>query len=209
MLSGGRVPLAFPQISSTVSIQSTHGQLPAITELPAIAFESAHVVRMSTKYIDKFIDNWPDPCYHNACLLGVSKGFASRPPREIFIRPQTVPVFLSSTSCCSRTLSRRSLQEEAKHKLTPLESALPRNTPVTRLESALPKRGTLSPLESALTKKEGGGPSASLRVSVRRVTDQGTRITVTPYTACANPAIPCTIRVLNPISKEGTRCVEL
>src|SRR5579864_1996052 len=48
---------AFPHISTAVPNQSTSGQVLAIPQLPPLAFESAHRVRMSTKCYHKSIDN--------------------------------------------------------------------------------------------------------------------------------------------------------
>jgi len=69
---------------------------------------------------------------------------------------------------------------------------------------------SISPLLATLTKNTRGGVSPSGRTpspfSDSCRSSQNTDHRPRRLRACAKPASPCTIRVLNPISKEGARC---
>jgi len=87
----------------------------------------------------------------------------------------------------------------------PTENATTSNPTSANLDAA----SSISPLLATLTKNTRGVVSPQAKPP--SLFSHSRRPSQNTYHACAKPAIPCTIRVLDPIilSKEGARCVEL
>jgi hypothetical protein len=183
--------LTFPRFSTAVSNQSTRGQLIAIAELPPLAFEYTRRVRMSTKYDYKCLDNQP------LLLL----------PYPMF-RSRSAPTnFESSLQCLSFPLldllsvnSAISVLKSNVHPSSAVPSRANQSNPFRIRSSAKHTRNSIR-IRSFKTQH-----LKSFRMRSYKKTGWGH-----PLSACANPAIAGTIRVLDPIilsSQEGARCDE-
>jgi hypothetical protein len=133
----------FPQISTAVTNESTPGQLLAIPQLPPVAFESTHRVRMSTINYNKCIDNkplllLPHPMFRSP---STSTNFQSyfdglRFPLLDLLSVNSAPSVLKSRFHPSSAVPARARQPK------PFRIRSSAKAPVTRLESAVSKHGT-------------------------------------------------------------------
>jgi len=132
--------------SSPVSLSHQTTKFPPT---PSISSTSPRLIRMiSTQVL--YLDSNSIPCYHSPCFArtslpraGLSVAFALA---DCYARPffacnqPSAPVYRPSRSG-NASLFHQSRVTSHKS-LSPLQSALPKNTPLTLLESALPKPRT-------------------------------------------------------------------
>jgi hypothetical protein len=181
--------LTFPRFPTVISNQSTLGQLLPIPRLQPLVFEPMRPVRMSTIYYNKYVDN------HPLLLL----------PCPMFRSPSASTSFRSSLDRpLLDSLSVNSASSVLKSDVDPnsvVSSGAQIQPNPFRIRS-YEKRGRGAALSARLCELCASALSFLFAFLCSPVSGHGSR----RLPACVNPAIPCTIRVLNPISKEGARC---
>jgi len=169
--------LTFSRFSTAVSNQSTRGQRIAITELPPLAFEYTRRIRMSTKCDYKCLDNKP-------LLLLPYTMFRSRPTPTNFESSMQHPDFPLLD-----LLSVNSVPSALKSNVHPSSAVPPRAkrpNPFRIRSSAKSARNSFR-IRSFKTQH-----LKSFRMRSYKKTGWGH-----PLSACTNPAIAGTIRVLD------------
>jgi hypothetical protein len=178
----------FPPISTAVSNQSTFIQLFPTLQLPPPAFEPLRLVRMSTEYNYKYIDNISVPLLPYRMFRSPSSSIS---PRASLNCPRFPLLDLLSVNSASSVLKsgfdRSSVVPSRAKQANPFRIRTSAKCAHNSFRMRTSKTQHLKSfrIRTYEKKREGGLPP------------------------CANPAIAGTIRVLDPdtiTGKEGARC---